>query len=90
MLQAKVAAHRKMLKDLDNTRVRSRLKGSAWYKPGWYATHAEQLRDWLGEFLLSKYEHKQQMSRSRYRPRMDALLTLLMLLVRLMLRQAVT
>ena len=58
-VQAKVAEHRKMLKDFDRSSgVRPRLNG-------WYATHAEQLRNWLGEWLLAKYEQKQQLNRKR-------------------------
>ncbi len=48
-LQAKVAEHRRMLRESDKTGHRPRIKGR-------FGTHAEQLRNWLGEYLLAKYD----------------------------------
>ena len=48
-MQAKVAEHRRMLRESDKTGHRPRIKGR-------FGTHAEQLRNWLGEYLLAKYD----------------------------------
>ncbi|KAL0045095.1 hypothetical protein WJX82_008171 [Trebouxia sp. C0006] len=47
--KAKVAEHRRMLRESDKTGHRPRIKGR-------FGTHAEHLRNWLGEYLLAKYD----------------------------------
>lgn len=57
MVQAKISAHRKMLRDLNKgVGVRHRPTGR-------FASQAEQLRDWLGEFLLAKYQERLMVDR---------------------------
>ncbi|KAA6421107.1 MAG: pre translocase subunit [Trebouxia sp. A1-2] len=56
--QAKVAEHRRMLRDSDKTGHRPRIRGR-------FGTHAEQLRNWLGEYLLAKYDQTCQLSTQR-------------------------
>ena len=54
-LQAKVAEHRRMLRESDKTGHRPRIKGR-------FGTHAEQLCNWLGEYLLAKYDQTCQLN----------------------------
>ncbi|KAL0025616.1 hypothetical protein WJX79_008377 [Trebouxia sp. C0005] len=56
--KAKVAEHRRMLRDSDKTGHRPRIRGR-------FGTHAEQLRNWLGEYLLAKYDQTCQLSTQR-------------------------
>ncbi|DBA84483.1 TPA: hypothetical protein ACH3X1_006102 [Trebouxia sp. C0004] len=56
--KAKVAEHRRMLRESDKTGHRPRIKGRS-------SNHAEQLRNWLGEYLLAKYDQTCQLSTQR-------------------------
>jgi len=57
-MQATVAEHRRMLRESDKTGHWPRIKGR-------FGTHAEQLRNWLGEYLLAKYDQTCQLSTQR-------------------------
>ena len=47
-----------MLRESDKTGHRPRIKGR-------FGTHAEQLRNWLGEYLLAKYDQTCQLNAQR-------------------------
>ena len=47
-----------MLKESDKAGHRPRIKGR-------FGTHAEQLRNWLGEYLLAKYDQTCQLNTQR-------------------------